>query len=309
MKLSRQSRIANVILALFIAMMMCFPPFDTADEREYTIRSSVDEVRLAFAASDRQGRIVKTLRPSDVAVVDNGLIIRRFRSFRAASEAPLYLVILLDASDSVESQIPKEIAEVKRFVESSAWGDRDKVSILAFGGLRPTLVCARNCNTQIARVRLDTLRANGATPLYDALFEATEILKENRDPESRPSMILFSDGVDTISMHNLPDALEAAQNLQAAIYCINSAPKKSVPERGEAVLEYLAMNSGGLSYPPKQNMSDVLRSILEDLRSGYVLTYGLPGQNIGLHSVRILPMSDPGLRFRSRQAYNDIGDE
>ena len=309
MKHSRQSRIVKIVIGLFIAVIMCFPPFDTADETEYTIQSSVDEVRLAFAASDQQGRIVKTLRSSDVAVVDNGLIIRHFRSFRAASEAPLYLVILLDASDSVESQIPIEIAEVKRFVESSHWGDRDKVSILAFGGSRPTLVCARNCNTQIARARLDTLRANGATPLYDALFEATEILGENRDPESRPSMILFSDGVDTISMHSLPDALEAAQNLQAAIYCINSASQKSVPERGEAVMEYLAKNTGGLSYPPKQNMNDVLRSILEDLRSGYVLTYSLPGQNIGLHSLRILPTSDPGLRFRSRQAYNDIGDD
>ena len=45
------------------------------------------------------------------------------------------------------------------------------------------------------------LEANGATPLYDALFQAAEILKENRDPESRPAIVLFSDGMDTISMH------------------------------------------------------------------------------------------------------------
>ena len=298
----KKKRLITVIVV--VAVVLSSISLYAADNSEYTIHSNVNEVRLAFAASDRQGRVIKSLRESDVAVADNGTIIRHFRSFRAASESPLDLVILLDASDSVAAQMPQEIAEVKSFVENSKWGERDRVSILAFGGVRPMLLCARNCKTQIAQTRLNSLRANGATPLYDALFEAAEILREDRDPESRPAMILFSDGVDTISIHGIPDVTEAAQNLQSAIYSINSRSKKAIAGRGDAILDYLAGSTGGLSFPPEQDVPEVLRMVLADLRSGYVLTYELPEQTTGQRSVRILPTSDPKLQFRSRQAYD-----
>jgi VWFA-related protein len=308
-QLSTQQRIAIFLFSLFAAVVLSSIPLYAADESEYTIRASVNEVRLAFAASDHQGHVIKNLRPADVAVADNGSIIRHFRSFRPASESPLELMILLDVSDSVASQIPEEIAEVKSFVENSTWGDRDRVSILAFGGLRPMLVCARNCNPAIARAKLDSLRASGATPLYDALFEAAEILDKDRDPELRPAMILFSDGADTISMHGERDALRVAQNLQVAVYSVNSRSSKSAPDRGDAVLDYLAGSTGGLSFAPGQNVKEVLCAILDDLHGGYVLTYELPVQMTGQHSVRILPTGDPKLHFRARRAYDDSRNE
>jgi VWFA-related protein len=304
MQLSTQQRIILFLISLFVAVALSSISLYAADDEGYTIRSSASEVRLAFAASDRQGKVIRSLLPADVAVADNGTIIRHFRSFRAAAESSVDLVILLDASDSVASQIPAEIAEVKSFVENSQWGERDRVSILSFGGVRPTLLCARNCKTQIAQTRLNSLRANGATPLYDALYEAAEILKKDRDPESRPAMILFSDGLDTISIHGIPDVTEVAQNLQSAIYSINSRPKKAIADRGDAILDYLAGSTGGLSFPPGPDVSEVLRMVLADLHSGYVLTYELPEQTTGQRSVRILPTSDPRLQFRSRQAYD-----
>jgi Mg-chelatase subunit ChlD len=159
MQLSPRSRIAAFLYSLLATVVLCSISLYAADETGYTIEARVNEVRLAFAASDRQGHVVKTLHPSDVAVADNGSIIRHFRSFRPATESPLDLVILLDASDSVASQIPIEIAEVTSFVADSAWGERDRVSVLAFGGLRPQLLCARNCNGEAAQVRLNALRA------------------------------------------------------------------------------------------------------------------------------------------------------
>ena len=145
MQLSFQIRTAVFLAASLVTAMPRSIPLYAADQSEYTIRTAANEVRLAFAASDSQGHAVKTLRPADVAVADNGSIIRRFRSFRPASKSPLDLVILLDASDSVASQIPDEIAAVTDFIRHSAWGEGDKISILAFGGMRPQLLCARNC--------------------------------------------------------------------------------------------------------------------------------------------------------------------
>jgi VWFA-related protein len=307
MELSTQGRIALFLYSLLAAMALCSIPLHAADEAGYTLRSSTNEVRLAFAVSDRQGKAVKTLRPSDIAVADNGSIIRHFSSFRPASESPLDLVILLDASDSVASQIPSEIAEVKTFIANSSLGERDRVSILAFGGTHPQLICARNCDTQYAQAKLNALRAVGATPLYDALFQATELLKQSRDSEARPAMILFSDGLDTISMHSATDVVQAAQDLQSAIYSVNSRSVKSGPDKGDAVLDYLSASTGGLSFGPGQNLRQLLLAVVEDLHSGYVLTYDLPDQSAGQHSVRILPTSDPRLQFRSRRAYTDDG--
>jgi len=303
-QLSTQKRISSFLFPLFAAVVLsCIS--HAADESEYTIRASVSEVRLVFAASDRQGHVIKNLRPTDVAVADNGSIIRHFRSFRPASESPLELMILLDASDSVASRISQEIADVKSFVENSTWGDRDRISILTFGGPRSMLVCARNCNAAITLAKLDSLRAGGLTPLYDALFEAAEILGKEGDPELRPAMILISDGADTISMHGESDALKAMQNVQAAIYSVNSRSSKSAPDRGDAVLNYLAGSTGGLSFAPGRNIKESLHAVLEDLHSGYVLTYELPVHMAGQHSVRILPTVDPRLQFRARRAYDD----
>jgi VWFA-related protein len=306
---SAQSGITIFLYSLFVAIVLCLVPLYGADEGGYTIQTSASEVRLAFAVADRQGRIIKTLRSSDVAVADNGSIIRHFRSFRPSSESPLELVILVDASDSVASQIPSEITKVKTIIQQSHWGERDRVAILTFGGPQPMLLCARNCDGEALRLKLSTLHAAGATPLYDALFQAAEILKEGNDPETRPAMILISDGVDTISMHSLSDALEAAQDLQSAIYSVNCRSKKAASDNGDAILNYLAGSTGGLSFPPGRDVTEVLRIVLEDLRSGYVITYKLPEQSTGRHTVRVLPTSDPGLQFRSRQAYDYLGNE
>jgi VWFA-related protein len=306
MQLSNWQRITLFLISLFLALVLNSISLHAADE-SYVIRSNVSEVRLAFAASDHQGHIVQDLRASDVAVADNGTIIRQFRSFHAASESPLDLVILLDASDSVATQIPAEIAEVRSFIEASKWNERDRVSIITFGGMQAELLCARNCRNQAAQQRLSSLRAKGATPLYDALFAASELLKRDHDPESRTAMILFSDGLDTISMHGLTDTTEAAQNLQSAIYCVSSRPRNMSADRGDAVLNYLATSTGGLSFPPEQSVPEVLHMVLTDLHSGYVLTYQPPEKIGGQHSVRVLPTSDPKLQFRSRQAYG--GDE
>ena len=273
MQPSMQRPIAIILAACFTAVVLSSLSTYAADQPGYTLQATANEVRLAFAASDRQGHVVKALHSADIAVADNGSIIRQFRSFRPASESPLNLVILLDASDSVASQIPEEIDAVKSFIRDSAWGERDRISILAFGGGEPQLLCARNCAADTASVKLNALRANGLTPLYDALFQASELLKETRDDEGRPAMILFSDGEDTISTHGMRDVLQAAQNIQSAIYAVNSRSRKS---EGRHRAELSRRQHGRTELRAGQNVKEVLRSVVEDLRSGYVLTYELP---------------------------------
>jgi VWFA-related protein len=291
----------RAVLMMLVAGLLRLP---LAAADEYTIRASTKEVRLAFAASDRRGAPVRSLAPDDVAVTDNGWIIRNFRSFSPASESVLELIVLIDASDSLAAELPREIAEAEALVKETAWGERDRVSILVFGGPKPQLICARNCHASAAQPRLDQLRTRGLTPLYDAVLTAAEILQQGHDPEARPAMILFSDGMDNFSMHSLPEALRAAQQLQAAIYCFNTRNPKHGGS-GDAVMDYLAEMSGGLSYAPGEKMRDALHAVMDDLHSGFLLTYRLPAERTGEHEVRVVPARDPRLQFRSRRAYND----
>src|ERR1700692_3782769 len=136
MQLSWQSRIALFLVSRFLAVVMCFILGYAPDAGGYSFHADANEVRIVFAASDRQGHAIKSLRSSDVAVADNGSIIRHFRSFQPAVPGPLDLVLLLDASESVAKQLPFEIAEVASFVESSDWEEQDKLSILVFRGMR-----------------------------------------------------------------------------------------------------------------------------------------------------------------------------
>jgi len=115
--------------------------------------------------------------------------------------------------------------------------------------------------------------------------------------------------MDTISMNSMGDALREAQGLQAPIYTVNSRPRKSAPAGGDNVLAILAANTGGLSFGPEQDSGKALRLVLDDLRSGYVLTYELPEQSGGQHTVRLLPTSDERLQFRSRRGYDEASDE
>jgi VWFA-related protein len=309
MELSKLQRIILFLLSLGLAVGFCSLPAKAADEPGYVLRSDVREVRMAFSVRDAQGRTVPDLRPADVAVADNGRIIRRFRSFRPASEAPLDVVILLDASDSVATHIAEEVEAVRRFVAASSWRAQDRVSILTFGGLHWKLLCAQNCRDQQAERELGQLQPQGTTPLYDAMHQAAELLLHSATPETRPAMVLFSDGVDTISIHGAPEVVQAAQELECAIYTVNSRSRRQGAGHGEDVMEYFSEGTGGMSFLPGGDAQSALQLVLEDLRSGYLLTYELPERTGGEHKVRMLATANPRLSFRSRQAYREADGE
>jgi hypothetical protein len=206
----------------------------------------------------------------------------------------------------VAAQVPLAVAGVQRLLLQMNWGAHDRISILTFGGPRPELLCALHCTGVPAVVRLDGVRAGGETPLYDAMLAAARLMDQDNNPEARPAMVLFSDGVDTISMHSLQDALLAAQRRQVAIYTVNTRPKgKGDASRGDRILDLLAVNTGGLSFARGTNSGAALSAVIDDLHGGYVLTYDPPGRSSGWHTVHVLPAANRQLRFRSRLAYED----
>ena len=268
----------------------------------FTYHSTAAEVRLTFFATDEHNHNIESLGKDDFAVVDDELIVRDFRSFTRAGVIKLDVVVLVDSSQSIVSRFRQEIAGVLQLISQTPWVADDRVSILSFGGMQPTMICAGNCRDSSASDRLFTERAEGVTPLFDAVVLAANFLSQRRDPGVRPVLILFSDGDDTISKNSALDAVEAALASDVQIYAVDlNAPK--FPSQGTLTLQTMAESTGGRYFPIRQGAVKLMGAVLEDLHAAYTVTYELPSHAQGFHSVRILPTHNLNLQFRSRRGY------
>ena len=269
---------------------------------DITYRSSVSEVRLTFFASDENHRGVSNLQAADVAVVDAGMVVRNFQSFELSPITRLQVVVLLDESQSVLATSREEATDVLRLISDNAAVAEDHLSVISFGGMQSKIVCAGNCRSVALEKQLTSMHADGATPLFDALEFAGNFIARNRDPEARPVLILFSDGEDTISKVSSKQALEAVFASEAPIYAVDLNQDGHHPD-GSSTLESMAAATGGQHLRGRQGAVEILNAVLQDLRSGYLITYKLPNQQSGFHWVRVLPTHNAKLEFRCRNGY------
>jgi VWFA-related protein len=263
-----------------------------------TYHSSPSEVRLVFFASDERNRRIENLQRGDFAVVDNGSVIRNFRSFSRSGSVKLDLIILLDCSESVLPVFRAELANALALI-SQPWPQADNVSILSFSGVNVASLCAGDCRTRFNAELADSLSSGGSTPLFDAVMEATQVLAERRQPDVAPVIILFSDGDDTISRASFAELLRAISASEEQIYAVDMESNS----KGKAILQTLADASGGVRLPFSDAPLKILNQVMDDLHSGLLVTYPLPQSQADFHWVRILPTHNLKLQFRCRRGY------
>jgi len=275
----------------------------TADDpHPFTYRTGASEVRVTFFATDVNNHLVEPVDRDDFAVVDSGLVIRDFRSLTRSNETALDVVVLVDASGSVEPGFRAVISDVRRLVSRRPAAGGENISIVSFSGLRPVLLCSHDCGSPANEHRLLAVTAGGPTPLFDTLAYAANFSASRRIPGVRQVLVLFSDGNDTISMISARDALRAVIDSGALIYAVDL--NESDASNGSAFLERMADATGGRYFPVRQGDINVLQAALDDLRASYVVTYPLPSRVAGFHSLRILPKHNLNLRFHCRSGYN-----
>jgi len=274
-----------------------------ADLPDLTYRTTVSEVRLTFFATNGHNQAIRQLQPGDFAIVDDGWVIRDFRSFGPSEIAGLNVVVLLDSSESVASGFRREAAEAIQLIAQTPWIAQDHLSVATFAGAKPGVVCVKTCR-ELTPNRLLAAPADNATPLFDGIVFAADSLSAHRDENLRPAIILFSDGEDTISRNAAASAIEAALTGDAPIYTVdmNRSPSRS---EGSLTLHHLAEATGGAYFSIQDGR--VADTLLDNLKSTYVVTYKLPRQAAGRHSVRILPAHDLNLQFHCRQSYYSQG--
>jgi len=272
------------------------------DGPQITYRTGSSEVRIALFATDQKGRPVDTLVQDDFAVVDSGLVIRQFRSLARSNETALDVVALVDTSESVAPRFRANMQHLLQLVAAESTTPPDALSVVQFAGMQPTLVCSGDCRSPASEQKLRVIKAQGATPLFDALVYTARLVSQRRSSGARQVIILFSDGNDTISRASAPEAFQALLSSGAVLYTVN-VDSSGAASSGSLLLQQMSDATGGRSFSARDGIADVLQAILADLRAAYVVTYSLPSRQAGFHSLRILPKHNLNLRFHCRRGY------
>jgi VWFA-related protein len=297
--LSHRQGCSFVVIASLFSFIFNIPVL--VAQTPATFRSSVSEVRFSIFATDEHNHALENVAKDDFAVVDNGVVIRDFRSLARSSETNLHVLELIDASESANPRLANAMKSVVDLTTRRFPGD--DFYVVSFSGLRPDLICDADCDAPAVQPKLLALKAGGATPLFDAIDYAARFLSERHVAGERDVILLVSDGRDTVSKISAPDALQTAITRGVLLYAVN-LNSSADSSNGTAVLEFLADATGGRSFALTDDSTEALHTILADMHASYVVTYLLPGRVAGFHSLRILPKHNLNLRFHCQRGYS-----
>lgn len=276
-----------------------------------TISKSVDEVNLMFTVTDRRGRFVSNLRPEDFDVRDNKLTPQRLTFFQQRSDLPLHLALLIDASASVKYRFKMEQAAALAFISKILRPGKDQALVIAFNDQVKTiqdLTDKTSHFTSHLSKQISKVSPEGNTALYDAVIYASEKLRKT--PEAgitRRSIVIISDGEDTVGRSTLEQAEEAASKCEVLIFSLSTNISQSEPNsQGDAVLSELASSTGGRLLPAQddERLRFALHDVDKALRNQYVIAYSpLNFRPDGTYRrVEVSPLKS-GLRANYRKGY------
>jgi tight adherence protein B len=188
-------------------------------------------------------------------------------SVQAAAADDLKVVLLVDVSGSMRGEPLSAAKEaVGSFIEQMPAGV--EMAVVAFGD-RPSLAAEFTDNKQTLLAAVDQLSARGETALYDGLFTAASLLRT--EAEEGRTILLVSDGGDTVSVNSEEETQSVLATLGAAFYAI----ELQSPENDSEALQRLANAAGGTVTAADE--PDVLEALFGDiaaqLLNRYELTY------------------------------------
>jgi Ca-activated chloride channel homolog len=256
---------------------------------EPSIKVDVNLVNVAFLVHDGSGALSGSLTKDDIEVFEDG-VKQDVRFFGRSADLPLRLALLADVSGSQEKFIKQHHRDIETFLKASV-AARDRAMLVCFGNhirvvsdfsssaddLLGSLAEFQKGSRHFPELEPDDTR-EGGTALFDALY-LTAFHKLMPERGERKAMILFSDGEDNSSAHDLIDAFEEAQLADSLIYTVRYTESKhgrltARNKYGTLEMDRLASQTGGAAFDAsKKNVAASLRQVSDELRSMYDLGY------------------------------------
>jgi VWFA-related protein len=254
-------------------MTLCLAAAATgAPAQQAPVVGSTVEMVSVDVSVIRDGRAVPGLGAAQFEVKDDG--VRREVELVSSGEAPLHVLIALDASESVGGD------RVKRLVRAaqSLFPDLrpgDRAGLLTFSE-EVQLLADVDGSPPAVRGMLSRLRTGGGTSLRDAAWSA---LKRAQAVRGRMLVLLFTDGTDTSSWLTEEAVLAMARQSDSVVHVIHTGRERAASEPPtDPFLSRLAAITGGRLWESSeaQDLELAVRRALAEMRSRYVLRFERP---------------------------------
>jgi VWFA-related protein len=275
-------------------------------------RASIEAVRVDVSVT-RSGQPVPGLMADDFSVTDDGTP-QRVESVSLES-VPLSVVLLLDTSGSVAGERLSELTNASRTLVGALHAG-DRVSLLTFSRdvvLRVPMTQDR----QAIVAALGDLKSYGATALRNAIFSALQLVPQD---ETRPVILVFTDGRDNISWLTQDDLLNAVRQTGVVVHAIELLdPARVTPAsrvagdllatyglkganpsmlalaaggmpEGSPFLAKIVAAAGGRHWPAAsaKELQPLFAQALNEMRARYLLTFYPQGQRrVGWHALKV----------------------
>ncbi len=283
------------------------------------IRVSVRLVNVAFTVRDASGRLVTNLTRDDFEVLDDGQP-QPISFFARSEDLPLTLGLIVDASGSQEHFVKQHQHDVGTFLKS-VLSPRDRAFLIRFGNhlrlaadfsasgsdLIDGLKQSEKEKRDVPEIGPRDYRAGG-TAFYDALYYAVT-LKLAKVDRARKALIIFSDGEDNSSAHNMMQTIEAAQLENVVLFGIRYTETRKGEwtarnKYGASVMARISRDTGGSDFDAQAaDLRISFREIGEQLRSSYELAYHASGVADGTFHKLVIRTKQPGFTVRTKTGY------
>ena len=179
-----------------------------------TFRSSVDVVRVDVSVMNGLSP-VPGLTIQQFAITDNG-VPQEVESV-SLDKVPLSLTIVLDTSASMEGERLRDLIEAAQALVKSL-RDQDAAALITFAESVQFKVPVTHDRERLL-ASLTGLNAAGFTSLNDAAFLAMQ-LRPIETADSRPVVLVFSDGHDNTSWLSAAQLLEATRRSRTLTHVV-----------------------------------------------------------------------------------------
>src|SRR6267142_5828563 len=267
-------------------------------ESDEVVRVETNLTNIFFTAADSNKRFISNLKKEDIQVLEDGQPQEIF-TFQQNTDLPLSIAILIDTSRSEERTLPDEKAAARTFIEAVMRPNKDEAAIVSFTG-EVTLEQGFTGNVDRLRRAIDRVEfvppsgyigggvvvggtppisdtnqiLAGATAIWDAVWATSNELMAQSADNTRRTIILLTDGEDTISQVKMHEAIERAQKADALIYAIGIGDSYQGGV-DESSLKKITAQTGGRAYFPRSEseLRSAFAQIQRDLREQYLVAY------------------------------------
>jgi Ca-activated chloride channel family protein len=281
----------------------------------FRFTATVDAVHLNVSVVKKDGRLVTDLSKEDFMVVEDN-IHQKIVYFARGADAPLDLVLLVDASGSMEVTAKATNARNAAIQLIHSLGPEDRVSVYAFDRDVYQLTDFTEDKTA-AIAALTRLEPFGSTALYDAIVTLSgHVIHEGF---GRRAIVVTTDGVDTSSSSSVEEAVAKAQAVDLPVYAIRVISPVDDPEnemflgmhgahfRGEDALKRFTAETGGQVYQGSEwgQLVTASRRIREEMKTQYRIGYVPvnPRNDDGFREIEVSTPRRRGVEVRTRKGY------